>query len=95
MCGPTFAEVVSGATNALEMRRLALLLRALTWVEPEANPWSRIAEARFALARAGVAASLVDLLIALTAFESGVFFLIRDQDFTRIKVVVSLSLEVF
>lgn len=95
MCGPTFAEVVSGATNALEMRRLALLLRALTWVEPEADPWSRVAEARFALARAGVAASLVDLLIALTAFESGASLVTRDQDFVRIKAVVPLSLEIF
>ena len=95
VCGPTFAEVVSGATSGREMRRLALLLRALAWVEPDADAWNRIAEARFALARAGIAASLVDLLIALTAFESGASLLTRDHDFSRITAVVPLSVEVF
>lgn len=95
VCGPTFAEVVSGATSGAEMRRLGILLRALNWCELGADAWSRVAEARFTLARAGVSASLVDLLIALTAFESGASLLTRDRDFPRIQKVVPLSVEVF
>lgn len=95
VCGPTFAEVVSGAGSGPEMQRLALLLRALPWLELEEDPWSRVAELRFTLARAGVSASLVDLLIALTAFETGAVLLTRDRDFARIQKVVPLSLEIF
>lgn len=95
VCGPTFAEVVSGAPHGREMQRLARLLRALTWIEPGDDAWSRVAEARFTLARAGVSASLVDLLIALAAFESGAALLTRDQDFPRIQTVVPLAMEIF
>jgi predicted nucleic acid-binding protein len=95
VCGPTFAEVVSGASSGPEMQRLALLLRALPWLELVEDAWSRVAEVRFTLARAGVAASLVDILIALTAFETGAVLLTRDRDFARIQRVVPLSLEIF
>jgi hypothetical protein len=95
VCGPTFAEVVSGAPTPGEMRRLQILLGALEWLEPPDGVWERVATARFALARAGTQAALVDLLIALTAASSGATLLTRDRGFLRIQAQVPLQLEVF
>ena len=57
------------------------------------DPWPRVAEARFALARRGTQAALVDLLIALTAAEANHVLLTRDSDFRRIAAVVSVEVE--
>jgi tRNA(fMet)-specific endonuclease VapC len=95
VCGPTFAEVVSGAPSPREMQRLQLLLRALEWLEPPDEVWERVAAARFALARAGIQTALVDVLIALTAAASGATLLTRDRGFLRIQKQIPLQLELF
>lgn len=93
--GPVFAEVLSGARRAADFDLLNRLLRGLDRLaEPEAL-WDRVAEHRFALARRGYQASLVDLTIALAALDSGHTLLTRDSDFRRIQAVVPAELEIF
>ena len=93
--GPIFAEVVSGARTTSHFELLKRLLRGLDRLrEPEAL-WDRVAEHRFALARRGYQASLVDLTIALAALDSGHTLLTRDSDFRRIQAVVPAELEIF
>lgn len=93
--GPVFAEVLSGARRAADFDLLNRLLRGLDRLaEPEAL-WDRVAEHRFALARRGYQASLVDLTIALAALDSGHALLTRDLDFRRIQAVIPAELEIF
>lgn len=95
VCGPTFAELVSGAPSPAESRRLGLLLGGLEWLDPAAGVWQRVAAARFALARRGKQAALVDLYIASTAADHGADLLTRDRDFEDIANAVPLQLRRF
>ncbi len=62
--------------------------------DPEAV-WSRVADYRFALARGGFRAGLVDLVIATAALDSGLPLLTRDRGFQRIRTVVPIELDLF
>ena len=93
--GPVLAEVLSGTRTKEAYRHLRELLLGLEWLSEPAEAWGLVADARFALARQGTQASLVDLLIALNARAAGASLLTRDRDFTRIRDVVPLELEVF
>ncbi|QQR72776.1 MAG: PIN domain nuclease [Holophagales bacterium] len=95
ICGPVLAEVLSGAPTYAEGKRLERLLGALDWLALPLDVWRRAAEARFALARRGTQAALIDLLIALAAMEGDATLLTRDRDFERIGEVVPLRLELF
>ena len=93
LCGPVQAEVLSGAPTYAEWKRLERLLGALDWLPLPVDVWRRAADARFALARRGNQAALVDLLIALAAVEADAQLLTRDSDFGRIAEVLPLRLE--
>lgn len=95
VCGPVYAEVVSGARERGAFDRLARLLRLVDWIEPPESAWQEVAEARFALARQGFQASLLDLLIAVTALRGGHSLLTRDRDFTLIGRALSVEVDVF
>ena len=93
--GPVAAEVLSGARTRADFDLLKRLLHGLSRLpDPEAL-WDRVAEHRFALARRGYQASLVDLTIALAALDTGHALLTRDLDFRRIQAVVPVELEIF
>ncbi len=93
--GPIVAEVTSGARNPGAFRQLCARLGSLTTLEPPPDVWDQAATARFSLARQGVQAHLVDLLIALTASTAGHTLLTRDRDFAAIARVVPLDVELF
>jgi predicted nucleic acid-binding protein len=93
--GPVYAEVVSGAPDRPAFDRLATLFRSLDWLVPPAAVWEQIAEVRFALARQGTQAHLVDLLIAATALHARHSLLTRDGDFSLIARVLPVEVEVF
>lgn len=95
LCGPVLAEVLSGAPTYAEGKRLERLLEALDWLALPLEVWRRAADVRFALARRGTQAALIDLLIALAAVEGDATLLTRDRDFERIGEVVPLRVEVF
>lgn len=93
--GPIVAEVTSGARTPAVFQQLRTRLGALVMLVAPADVWERAAEARFALARSGVQAHLVELLIALTASNAGHVLLTRDRDFTAIAQAVPLDVELF
>lgn len=95
ICGPVYAELLSGARTRAEFEKLRSLLSALDWLFEPDHPWDRVAEARFALARGGFQASLVDVLISLTALDSRHSVLTRDTDFDHISRILPIERAVF
>lgn len=90
-CAPIRAEVLSGATTQREFHRLRKLFEALIQLELPTDLWSRIEESRFALARRGHQASLVDLMIALTAHAHHAALWTLDDDFKHLAAIVPVS----
>jgi hypothetical protein len=93
--GPIYAEVLSGAPTRAAVDHLRTLLRSLRWLPDPPAFWERIAEARFHLARQGYQASIADLMIAVTACETGLVLLTRDRDFEHIARVLPLAISLF
>lgn len=90
-CPPIRAEVVSGAKNRREFDRLSDLFDALVNLEPPVEIWRKIEGHRFELAKRGYQASLIDLMIALTAYAHDVVLWSVDDDFTRIASIIPLT----
>lgn len=89
------AEVVSGARTRAVFDELALRFAALPAIGEPPRAWPRIAAVRFALARRGHQAHLIDLAIALAAAEARHTLLTRDRDFDVIAPLVGLDLDRF
>lgn len=93
VCGPIFAEVLSGAGTRPRFDKLMRELEALDWLEPPEDLWRQVAASRFMLTRLGTQAAVVDLVIAHTASVRGARLLTRDRDFEAIARTVPLDLE--
>jgi predicted nucleic acid-binding protein len=93
--GAVYAEVLSGTASRGDFDLLSRLLHGLEWLPDPGHLWERIAEGRFALARRGFQAAILDLIIALCALDGRHTLLTRDRDFLRIQTVVPFELEVF
>jgi predicted nucleic acid-binding protein len=93
VCGPVVAEVLSGARTRADFVRVRDAFEGLVFLPDPADCWPRAGEARFALARRGNQAALVDILIALTAADTGHVLLTRDSDFRRIAAVIPVEVE--
>lgn len=89
------AEVTSGARTRALFDELSRHFAALPRPRTPDDLWARVAERRFALARQGTQAHLVDLAIALSAADAGHRLLTRDRDFVAIAKVTALDLEIF
>lgn len=90
-CAPIRVEVLSGAPNRREFDRLRDLFAGLVDLELPQDAWTRMEEHRFALARRGHHASLVDLLIALTAQARHTALWTLDEDFQHIAAVIPVA----
>jgi predicted nucleic acid-binding protein len=95
LTGPILAEVLSGASSLALFDRLKQLFAGVDHVSDSVDQWERAAEARFALARKGYQASLIDLTIALACVDGRHALLTRDRDFRAIRRVLPLELEIF
>ena len=93
--GPIRAEVLSGARTSGQYERLRGLFEGLIRIADPPGLWDRVAEYRFALARGGFQAEIVDLAIAVAALAGGHRLLTRDRDFARIRTVVPIELDLF
>jgi hypothetical protein len=93
--GPIRAEILSGSSSSAQYERLRQLFDGLVAVPDPHALWERVAEYRFALARGGFQAEIVDLAIAVAAFAGGLRLLTRDRDFQRIRTVVPIELDLF
>jgi predicted nucleic acid-binding protein len=95
VAGPIVAEVISGAGTRAEFDQLKDLFEGLERLADPPDLWDRVAEARYAIARKGHQASLVDLAISLACIGGGHTLVTRDQDFRAISRVLPLEVEIF
>lgn len=95
IAGAVYAEIVSGTSSRRDFDLLSGVLKGLEWLPEPREPWERTAEARFALARRGFQAAVLDLVIAFSALDARHTLLTRDRDFARIQTAVPVELEVF
>ena len=95
ICGPVYAEILSGARERGTFDRLARVLLSQRRLEAPPSAWEEVAETRFSLARQGLQANIIDLLIALTALHSGHSLLARDRDFQIIGRALPVEIEIF
>ena len=93
--GPILAEVLSGAATRAEFEYLRELFQGLDRLFDPPNLWDRVAESRFALARRGHQAAVVDLSIAITCHEARDRLVTRDRDFRAIARVIPVEIELF
>lgn len=82
--GLILTELLKGARDDGEYRRLERLLDATTSLPVDSSTWSRAARLGFDLRRAGVSVPTVDLAIAACALETGVPLLHADAHFELI-----------
>jgi predicted nucleic acid-binding protein len=93
--GPIRAEVLSGARTSSQYEQLRVLFDGVIGIPDPPSLWERVAEYRFALARGGFQAEIVDLAIAVTTLAGGHRLLTRDRGFARIRTVVPIELDLF
>lgn len=82
------AEVLSGARNEKEFRRLAEGFDALPLLNDPTDLWEQVGRARYQLARKGFQCAVADLVIAVNARSHGKNLFSFDADFRRIQAVV-------
>jgi predicted nucleic acid-binding protein len=88
MCGPVLAELVAGVP-AERRSEYALRLRALPWSGMDRDGWLRTGLVRGDLRRAGFAASLVDIAIAVSAAQAGAALWSADAAHERVAAGMS------
>ena len=92
----TQLELLQGARNEMEWKRLDDYLEPQYYLEATENTWKEAARMFFELRRKGITpTSPIDCCIAQIAIESGVPLLHRDRDFERIARIRPLLAERF
>lgn len=87
ICGVTELELLYSARNIQERSRMKLQIEAsLTWTQEPVDLWARASEIQEALTEKGQhrAASIPDLVVAVTARASRLTVLHYDNDFDTI-----------
>jgi predicted nucleic acid-binding protein len=72
---------------------IALLIRAVPWLEITHGYWERAGELRARLLRRGLKARLADTLIAQSCLDHDVALVTRDRDFRHFAAYASLRLQ--
>jgi predicted nucleic acid-binding protein len=85
ICGPVQTELRRGIKTKSERAQVLLHLAGCADLSQPANLWEEAGELGFALARRGITAKTLDLLIACYALAHHVPLLTTDQDFARIR----------
>lgn len=85
ICGPIHTELRRGLKTRSERGQVLLHLAGCADLSQPSNLWEEAGELGFALARRGVTAKTLDLLIACYALAHRASLLTTDQDFTRIR----------
>ncbi len=92
VCDPIKAEILSGVKSIEDYKKVLNWLEGFNNLSLPLDIWQRASHARFNLARKGIQQSLIDLIIALTAYEYGVPVWSLDNDFKSITEVVSIKI---
>lgn len=85
LCGPVVTELRRGLKSAAERRRVLPLLEGCHLLADPPHLWAEAGDLGFLLARKGVTAKSMDLLIAVYALTNGVPLLASDGDFHDMK----------
>jgi len=89
-------ELLQGAKDDLEWRRLDEYLNTQYYLEATEDTWRHAARVYFELRRTGTAInSPVDCCIACIALQAGALLLHRDEDFERVAGIRPLENEYF
>jgi predicted nucleic acid-binding protein len=88
VCGPVLAELLAG-TPAGQRDALWHALEALPWADLDRVAWRRVGEVAQELRASGESVPLTDLAIAVAAVGAGAAVWTRDQDFERVRSVLS------
>lgn len=82
--GAIYAELVHGARDEKELRRLEEDLNAFPFFDTDKWVWRRAGRLLFELRRQGVTVSLADAVIAAIALEAGHEVYTLDEHFQRV-----------
>ncbi len=94
LCGPVVTELRRGTRTPFERKKMLPLLAGCHSLEQPAQLWQEAGDLGFLLARRGVSAKTLDLLIATYALFHGVAILSTDKDFRAMsKAGIPLLLE--
>ena len=85
LCGPVVTELRRGLRTVAERKRVLPLLGGCHTLGDPPALWQEAGDLGFFLARRGVTAKTMDLLIATIALAHGVAVLTRDADFGAMK----------
>jgi predicted nucleic acid-binding protein len=85
VCGPILTELGRGFRTAGERRRVLPLISACHRLTDPPRLWEEAGELGFFLARKGVTAKSMDLLIATYALSHGVPVLAADKDYADMR----------
>lgn len=85
LCGPVATELRRGLRSVAERRRVLPLLGGCHWLADPPRLWEEAGDLGFFLARKGVTAKSMDLLIATYALAHGSELLTSDTDFAKMK----------
>jgi predicted nucleic acid-binding protein len=92
----TQLELLQGAKNEYEWRRLDEYLSSQYYLEALESTWKNAARIYYELRRKGLTiTSPIDCCIAQIAIENDVILLHRDQDFTTIAKIRPLNAQYF
>ena len=86
-------ELLGGARNEAEYRRLDRLLSALHLLPVDEECWDEAAHIGFELRQAGISAPFTDLLIAAVAIQNKTTLIHRDRHFDLIATHLPLKAE--
>lgn len=84
MVGAVYAELVHGARDDIEFRRLEEDLKAFPFLEARQETWQRAGRLLFDLRRRGLTVPLADALIATIALMGGHEVYTLDEHFQRV-----------
>ena len=85
LCGPVLTELRRGLRSPSERRRLVPLFDGCQLLSQPDRLWEEAGELGYVLARKGVTAGTLDLLIATYALTHGVPVLAADSDFAAMR----------
>ena len=86
LCGPVITELRRGLRSSVERRRVLPLLAGCHLLADPPNLWEEAGDLGFFLARRGVTAKSMDLLVAAYALSHGVPLLAAETDFADMKL---------
>lgn len=85
LCGPILTELRRGLRSPLERRKVLPLLDGCHLLESPPELWVEAGDLGYYLARRGVSARTLDLLIATHSLAHSVPLLTRDSDFEAMR----------